>query len=59
MKRLFFLFSLIGLLTIAQTSVAQNKVDSVAITDTTVITADVDSMAVMAEDIDELAFHFH
>ena len=55
MKRLFFIFTLISLLSIAQTSVAQNKVDSVAITDTTAITADVDSMAVMAEDIDELA----
>ena len=55
MKRLFFLITLISLLSIAQTSVAQNKVDSVAITDTTAITADVDSMAVMAEDIDELA----
>ena len=55
MKRLFFLITLIGLLSIAQTSIAQNKVDSVAITDTTSITADVDSMAVMVEDIDELA----
>ena len=55
MKRLFFLFALIGLLSVSQTSIAQNKVDSVAITDTTAITADADSMAVMAEDIDELA----
>ena len=55
MKRLFFLFALIGLLSVSQTSIAQNKVDSVAITDTTAITADVDSMAVMADDIDELA----
>ena len=55
MKRLFFLFTLIGLLSVSQTSLAQNKVDSVAITDTTAITADVDSMAVMADDIDELA----
>ena len=55
MKRLFFIFTLISLLSISQTSVAQNKVDSVAITDTTAITADVDSMAVMAENIDELA----
>ena len=55
MKRLFFLFTLIGLLSVSQTSIAQNKVDSVAITDTTAITADVDSMAVMADDIDELA----
>ena len=55
MKRLFFLFALIGLLSVSQTSIAQNKVDSVAITDTTAITADADSMAVMADDIDELA----
>ena len=55
MKRLIFLFALIGLLSVSQTSIAQNKVDSVAITDTTAIAADVDSMAVMADDIDELA----
>ena len=55
MKRLIFLFALIGLLSVSQTSIAQNKVDSVAITDTTAITADADSMAVMADDIDELA----
>ena len=55
MKRLIFLFALIGLLSVSQTSIAQNNVDSVAITDTTAIAADVDSMAVMADDIDELA----
>ena len=55
MKRLFFLFTLIGLLSFTQPGVAQNQVDSVATTDTTAITADVDSMAVMVEDIDEMA----
>ena len=55
MKRLFFLFTLIGLLSFTQLGVAQNQVDSVATTDTTAITADVDSMAVMVENIDEMA----
>ena len=55
MKRLFFLFTLIGLLSFTQPGVAQNHVDSVATTDTTAITADVDSMAVMVENIDEMA----
>ena len=54
MKRLIFLFTLIGLLSVSQTCIAQSKVDSVAMTDTTTITADADSMAVMVDDIDEL-----
>lgn len=55
MKRLIFLLSLIGLLSLAQTSFAQNKVDSVTVADSVTVTVDVDSMAVMADDIDELA----
>ena len=54
MKRLFFLFTLIGLLSFVQTSKAQEKVDSVAVVDSMTVTADVDSMAVMADDMDEL-----
>ena len=46
MKRLSFLFLLIGLLGFAQTGLAQNKVDSVAVADSVTVTAD---------DIDELA----
>ena len=54
MKRLFIIFSMIGLLSFSQTGMAQKTADSVAVVDTTVVTAGVDSMAVMADDMDEL-----
>ena len=46
---------MLGLLTFSQIGLAQNKADSVATVDSTSILADVDSMAVMADDINELA----
>ena len=54
MKRLVFLFAMIGLLSFSQTGLAQEKVDSVADVDSMTVTTEVDSMSVMVDDMDEL-----